>query len=234
MKLTDDVYLLALPSPLGTQRGSLNLSLLLDPIHGPTLFDTGLPGQLDLLAAALAEAGLALDDIRRVIVTHHDIDHIGSLHDLYERNGPAVIAHAVEAPFIDGSETPRFARPELQERNPQIRQVAELFRPTPILQRVQDGERLDLGGGVRAIFTPGHRLGHTSFYLERSKTLVAGDALMLNNGELFGSNPNATQDIELAQQSVRKLAELDVQTIVCYHGGALQEGAQEQLRRLAS
>ncbi len=43
--------------------------------------------------------------------------------------------------------------------------------------RLADGQRLDLAGGVRVIFTPGHTPGHIALYLERSRTLIAGDAL---------------------------------------------------------
>jgi hypothetical protein len=32
---------------------------------------------------------------------------------------------------------------------------------------------------------------------------------------------------------VQKLARLDVATIVCYHGGVVQDDASEQLRRVA-
>jgi hypothetical protein len=36
-----------------------------------------------------------------------------------------------------------------------------------------------------------------------------------------------------ASQSVRKLAELDVQTIICYHGGVVAVDAHTQLQRVA-
>ena len=45
----------------------LNLSLILDATHGPTLVDTGLPGQKDLIASALAEAGVAVEDLKQII-----------------------------------------------------------------------------------------------------------------------------------------------------------------------
>ena len=36
-----------------------------------------------------------------------------------------------------------------------------------------------------------------------------------------------------ASQSVQKLAQLDVQTIICYHGGAVTVDANTQLQRVA-
>ena len=233
MKLDDDVYVLALPMQRDGQTLFLNLSLIPDTTHGPTLVDTGLPGQQDAIADALAEAGLRVPDLRRIILTHQDIDHIGSLHDLVQTSGARVLAHATEVPYIDGTVPPRFATPEMLARRPELRAVAEQFQPTPVDEHLQDGTRLDLAGAVRVVFTPGHTPGHICLYLERSKTLVAGDALTASEGHLQGPNESATADMPTARQSVRKLAELDVQTIVCYHGGVVREDARGQLRRVA-
>jgi glyoxylase-like metal-dependent hydrolase (beta-lactamase superfamily II) len=233
MKLNDTVYVLALPMQRADQTVYFNLSLILDATHGPTLVDTGLPGQAAAIATALAEAGVQVADLKRIILTHQDIDHVGSLHDLVQASGARVLAHAIEVPFIDGSEPPRFARPEVLAQRPELRAVAERFQPTPVDEQLQDSARIDLAGGVRVIFTPGHTPGHMCLYLERSKTLIAGDALTASEGQLLGPNESATPDMPTASQSVRTLAELDVQTIICYHGGVVSEDARGQLRRVA-
>jgi len=233
MKLDDSVYVLALPLVREGQTVFFNLSLILDAAHGPTLVDTGLPGQQDAIATALAEAGVRVQDLKRIILTHQDIDHVGSLYDLVQASGARVLAHATEVPFIDGTQPPRFARPEVLAQRPELRAVAERFQPTPVDEALQDGTRLDLAGGVRVIFTPGHTPGHCCLYVERSKTLIAGDALTADEGRLQGPNVGATPDMPAASQSVRKLAELDVQSIVCYHGGVVQDDASGQLRRVA-
>jgi glyoxylase-like metal-dependent hydrolase (beta-lactamase superfamily II) len=233
MQLSDDLYMLALPLQRGDQTAYFNISLILDAIHGPTLVDTGLPGQLDAITAVLADAGVNVADLKQIILTHQDIDHVGSLHDLVQSTGARVLAYAVETPFIDGSEPARFARPEVLAQRPELRAVAAGFHYTPVDQQLQDGARLDLGGGVRVIATPGHTPGHMCLYHERSHTLIAGDALTSNEGQLMGPNEGATPDLPTASQSVRKLAELDVQTIICYHGGAVTEDANAQLQRVA-
>lgn len=233
MRVNSDLYVLPLPRQRDGQSFPLNLSLIVDAEAGPTLVDTGLPGQLGAIEAALAEAGLAVGDLRRIIITHQDIDHIGSLHDLVAASGAQVLACAVEAPTIDGRELPRFARPEVLAARPELRPVAAAFRPTSIDRQLEDGDRLDLAGGVRAVFTPGHTPGHLSLYLERSKTLIAGDALSATDGRLEGPNAAASMDMALATESVRRLAKLDVATIVCYHGGLVTDDATGQLRRVA-
>lgn len=233
MKLNDDLYVLALAVQMGDQPSQLNLSLILDATHGPTLVDTGLPGQLEVIAGALAEADVQVHDIKRIILTHQDIDHVGSLHDLVRATGAQVMAHATEIPAIDGTVQPRFATPELLEQRPALRAIVERFQPTPVDTALQNGTRLDLAGGVRVIATPGHTPGHISLYLERTGTLISGDALTASEGQLMGPNEGATPDMAAAGQSVGKLAELDVRAVVCYHGGAVQADAHEQLRRVA-
>jgi glyoxylase-like metal-dependent hydrolase (beta-lactamase superfamily II) len=111
--------------------------------------------------------------------------------------------------------------------------VAERFQPTPVDEQLQDRARLDLAGGVRVIATPGHTPGHMCLYHERSRTLIAGDSLTSNDGQLMGPNEGATPDMPTASQSVRTLAQLDVQTIICYHGGAVTVDASTQLQRVA-
>jgi glyoxylase-like metal-dependent hydrolase (beta-lactamase superfamily II) len=114
-----------------------------------------------------------------------------------------------------------------------MREVLERLEPVGVDEHLEDGDRLDLAGGIRVIFTPGHTPGHLSLYLERSKILVAGDALTAEGGHLNGPNPSMTLEMRLAMQSIRRLAELDVETIVCYHGGVVGEDANAQLQQVA-
>src|SRR2546429_572823 len=84
MKLNDDLHVLALPFVSEGQTTLLNLSLIRDGAEGLTLVDAGLPGQADAIAQAVAEAGGSLQDLRRIVLTHQDIDHVGALHDVAE------------------------------------------------------------------------------------------------------------------------------------------------------
>ena len=234
MQLNDDVHVLPLSVVREGQTRTFNLSLILDPAQGPTLVDTGLPGQLDEIAAALAAAGTGVPDLRRIVLTHQDIDHVGSLPDLVEASGARVLASEVEVPYIDGSERPRFDRPEFVAAFPQVTALLERLRQVRVDEPLADGARIDGAGGVRAVATPGHTVGHMCLYLERSRTVIAGDALTAEDGRLQGPSPTATADMATASRSVARLAELDVDAIVCYHGGVVSEDASGQLRRVAA
>jgi len=103
-----------------------------------------------------------------------------------------------------------------------------------VTNALKDGELLPLAGGVRVVMTPGHTSGHLSLYLERTKTLITGDALVSDGGQLAPPRAQVTPDMAAAGQSVGKMAQLDVQTIVTYHGGVVREDATGQLDRVAA
>ncbi|WP_162176566.1 MBL fold metallo-hydrolase [Deinococcus frigens] len=90
------------------------------------------------------------------------------------------------------------------------------------------------------ILTPGHTPGHLSLYLERMRTLITGDVLVsdavlvADAGQLHGPRAQMTPDMAAAGQSVNRMAELDVQAIVTYHGGVVREDANGQLKQVAA
>src|ERR671920_1454997 len=232
MRIADGVYVLPIPRGSREAKGFLNLTLILDEENGNTLVDAGLPGQAEAIGAALLDAGIGVRDLRRIIFTHQDLDHIGSGAALVRQSGARVFAHPADAPYVEGELRPIKVTPEMLERRPQMCEVLERLEPVRVDEHLEDGERLELAGGIRVIFTPGHTPGHLSLYLERPKVLIAGDALTAEGGRLNGPNPSATPDVGEAARSVSRLAELDVDTIVCYHGGVVDEDANGQLRRV--
>jgi glyoxylase-like metal-dependent hydrolase (beta-lactamase superfamily II) len=232
MRVADGVYVLAIPRGSREAEGFLNLTLILDDDNGNTLVDTGLPGQAEAIASALADAGIRAGDIGHIIFTHQDLDHIGSGAALVRQSGARVLAHAAEAPYLEGELKPLKPTPEMLEQRPQMREMLQRLEPVGVDELLEDGERLDLAGGTLVICTPGHTPGHTSLYLERSKVLVAGDALTSEGGRLNGPNSAVTLDMAEAARSVKRLAELDVETVVCYHGGVVSEDANGQLQRV--
>ena len=240
LKISDELYALPLTTELMNGPTTLNPALILDERHGPTLVDTGVPGQLDALEAALAGVGLKVADLRRVILTHQDLDHIGSLAEVVRVSGADVLAHADDAPYIEGR-LPLLKLPPLEQREavlasmpPQARAIfSRPLTPVAVNRTLGDGERLELAGGVEVIFTPGHTPGHISLYLARSRSLISGDALVSSGGQLAGPIARATPDLTKAHASVARLAKLDVNTILTYHGGVVEDGGA-QLQKLAA
>jgi glyoxylase-like metal-dependent hydrolase (beta-lactamase superfamily II) len=235
MKVNDELYVLELPMNFAGAEMIMNLSLISDAEHGLTLVDAALPGQADLIEAAIAKEGLSASDITQIVLTHQDMDHIGSLNVLQKRTNAQVIAHMVEIPYIEGIErSPKYPSAERLAANPGLAELLSNIERSKVDVAVNDGEELTKSAGAVVIPTPGHTFGHISLYLPRTKTLIAGDALVAEAGKLQGPMPMATPDMETAMLSVKRLAELEIDTIVCYHGGLVTDDANGQLRALVN
>lgn len=96
-----------------------------------------------------------------------------------------------------------------------------IYEPVDVGEALHDHDIFPWCGKVEIISTPGHTPGHICLYLHEFKTLIAGDALFLQNGELVISLPMFTYDMEQAKKSVKKLLDYDIEKIICYHGGVL-------------
>ncbi|MFP3389305.1 MBL fold metallo-hydrolase [Brevibacillus sp. SIMBA_040] len=187
------------------------------------LIDTGFPGQMVDLRVAMEKAGVSLDKLKAVILTHQDMDHIGSLPEILQEcgNRVKVYAHELDKPYIQG-ELPLLKDGHL-ESPPKGRVDYTLI----------DGQELPFCGGIRVIHTPGHTPGHISLYLKQSKILIAGDSMYSVNGILGGIHAPTTPDMNVARLSLKKYVDLDIASVVCYHGGLSDENVHDQIVKLS-
>ncbi|MED1781625.1 MBL fold metallo-hydrolase [Brevibacillus fortis] len=196
--------------------------LLWDP-EMAVLIDTGFPGQMEDLRVAMEKVGVPFDKLKAVILTHQDVDHIGSLPEILQECGDhvEVYAHESDKPYIQG-EIPLLKDGHLE--NPPKGRVDHTL---------SDGQELPFCGGIRVIHTPGHTPGHISLYLSQSKTLVAGDSMYSVNGSLGGIHVPTTPDMSAARLSLKKYVELDIADVVCYHGGFSSGNVKDQIVELS-
>lgn len=212
------------------------------------LIDTGYPGQLALIQEQLSDVGFAIQDITRIIISHQDLDHIGSLPAIIQHSihAPEVLASEIEKPYIEGDtrlvklspEAIAQAMASLPDTVPSewrnaFKHTLENPPAAPVNRIMRDGEELPFGGGIIVIPTPGHTPGHTSFYHNPSKTLIAADALNVRAGQLVGPDPATTSDLALAQLSLQKLTHYDIRNVICYHGGLFTDNPNQRIQELA-
>jgi glyoxylase-like metal-dependent hydrolase (beta-lactamase superfamily II) len=118
MRIADGVYVLPIPRNPQEPKSYLNLTLIVDEKNGTTLVDAGLPDQTETIGAALVEGGIGVRDLRRIIFTHQDLDHVGSGVALVRQSGARVLTHHADAPYIDGSLWPLKPSSEMLEQRP--------------------------------------------------------------------------------------------------------------------
>ncbi|TVX94367.1 MBL fold metallo-hydrolase [Paenibacillus agilis] len=212
------------------------------------LVDTGYPGQLPLLEEAFCKLGKSTKEITSIIMTHQDLDHIGSLPDIIKESEQniEVLSSPFEQPYIQGDKpllklTPeaiKQAQASLPPQLPEQWRSAFIFMlknpPRAQVHRtLQDGEQLPCCGGITVIPTPGHTPGHISLYHQPSKTLIAGDAMVVTEGQLFGPDEMHTLDLRTAYNSLHQLTQYDIDTVICYHGGMYTGAANRRIAELA-
>jgi glyoxylase-like metal-dependent hydrolase (beta-lactamase superfamily II) len=208
------------------------------------LVDCGCTGFLPLVEKAARAKGLDLARLTRVVITHHDHDHMGALAAL-KRSCPQVqvLASAEQAPYIEGqskslrllqAETILATLPPEQEAKREetlaFRRIVAAVEPVPVDAFVTDGQVFPWCGGIEVIATPGHMPGHISLYARASRTLIAGDALTVVDGRLAPANPKFTFDPAQARASIQKLLRYDIDQVVCYHGGMVEGDIRQALR----
>ncbi|WP_407314646.1 MBL fold metallo-hydrolase [Desulfosporosinus sp. SB140] len=242
MRIADGVEALELTVNLMGRETTIYPTLFWDE-ESVILVDAGFPGLEQQIREAIEMAGVSFDRLNKVIITHQDVDHVGSLPEILAKSQRKVevLAHEVEKPYIQGDKplikADAAKRSKLFETLPeeQRKRLQAVFSNPPkakIDRTIEDGEELPYCGGIIVIYTPGHTPGHICLYHKPSKTLVTGDALTANEGRLSGPNPSATYDMDEANKSVKKLAQYDIENVICYHGGVFKEDVQKRILQL--
>ena len=179
---------------------------------GYTLIDAGLKGSENEILKAAANI-----PIKRIILTHPHIDHLGSVDALVARI-PGVILGASER-SIPLMRIP----PDLSLRPGE---VGEIRGGVPGIKTepsfvIKAGDRV---GSLFAVDTPGHIHGHLSFLDERDGTLYAGDALFcLGYVAVASWTPwwfplKVYSSRAQAKESAIRLLEYPIQRFACGHG----------------
>jgi glyoxylase-like metal-dependent hydrolase (beta-lactamase superfamily II) len=195
------VYVLGKPS-------SQNLSLI----------DAGLTGRGDYKIQSIQKGGIKLSWIKKIIMTHTHLDHIGCLAEIQKQIPWAELwMHQSEADLLEqGDERAVYGMDMFRglcEEQFGLKPGVFKFK---VNQRLQGGETLDLGDTAwEVIHIPGHSMGSIGLYHRPMKILIPGDVVYadyaIGRYDLFGANGP-----ELRKSLIR-LAELGVDILLPGH-----------------
>jgi glyoxylase-like metal-dependent hydrolase (beta-lactamase superfamily II) len=207
---------------------------------GVTIIDAGLPRYWSLLERELAQLGRSLDDVRALILTHGDSDHIGFAARLSREKGIAAYLH----PDDDKRAHLEVKKPSSGWGPVKIGPLAGFMwysathgglriPPAGELRPVADGQVLDVPGAPRIIHVPGHTPGSIAVHVPAVDALFMGDTMTTRNVLTGVTGPKPapfTLQPEQAVASLDRLGGIDATWVLPGHGPAWNGGSAEAFR----
>lgn len=216
---------------------------LLADDSGVTVIDAGLSGQWRELVTELGEMGRSLADVRAVVLTHGDEDHIGFAERLRSELGVPVWVHEADAGRARGEGKPDSGWGPMRV-GPMLRFLWYAagkggFKTTHLteVKTFAGGEVLDVPCSPRVIAMPGHSPGSVAFHVPGVSALFVGDALTTRHVLTGADGPGPapfTDDTRQALESLANLAEVQADWILPGHGAPWHGGVAEAVRRIRS
>ena len=217
----------------------VNSYLIVDK-DGVTIIDAGLPRYWKELQAELAAIGKSLGDVRALILTHGDTDHIGFAARLYRETGIAAYIHKAD---VDRARL-TVKKPNSGWGPVKIGPLAGFLwysarngglriKPATELKTVEDNEVLDVPGSPRIIHTPGHTPGSVSVHVQTLDALFLGDTMTTRNVLTGVTGPKPapfTLEPTQAVASLDRIEGVDATWLLPGHGPAWDGGVPQAVR----
>lgn len=187
-----------------------------------SMIDVGLTGKGSYKIQAMAKMGIPLESVKRIIMTHTHLDHIGCLKEIQKAiPGAELWVHRLEAePLEKGDDRGVYGMNEFKGMcQMQYGLKADAFR-FKVDRKLEDGDNLSIGGmNWHVIHIPGHSLGGIALYHPALKILIPGDVLYadyaIGRFDLHGADPHQLKN------SLHRLAELEVDVLLPGHNQIL-------------
>jgi glyoxylase-like metal-dependent hydrolase (beta-lactamase superfamily II) len=199
MKIEENVY------ALESTKGSYSY-LIKD--KEAILIDTGNPGKVKDILKEIESLNIKPKNIKHILLTHHDVDHVGNATLLQKETGATLWASKKDIPYILGDKS-----------RPGIKKVASFLMRVKKPEKIKsyDDQKID---DIEIISTPGHTPGHVSFLYK--DILFAGDLVRNSNGVLKKLPKMGNSDDKTLKESILKMNEDSFKWICPAHGEPLK------------
>lgn len=182
---------------------------LVENDDGLLLVDSATPGAAGRICRYMTAIGRQPSEVHDIVLTHFDLDHVGSARALRKRTGARIAIHRLDAPVLAREQPP----------HDRMLVVVVLYR---LLVRPLVADRLlsddDMIGGLRVMHVPGHTAG--SITLVRGDGVVfSGDALLSDeHGQIIPPDPRLASDPAQASESAERIKALQPRLLLPGHG----------------
>lgn len=183
------------------------------------IVDAGMGGKYgatDQILANIQEAGVDLDKISTLILTHYHADHAGGAADFQNRLGLEVIGSPLAIATLAIGDEEQISLPFAKKAG--FYPADYMFEPCPGRGTLIDGATIRIGDlSVTAYETSGHSDGHVSLLVEGGdrRYLIGGD-LVFYGGTIIAQNiPDCS--IQKYAASTLKMAEVEFDALLPGH-----------------
>lgn len=198
--------------------------------HDITLVDCGLMEMGSYKLEALEQAGVSLNDVKRIILTHTHMDHIGCLRELLQAIPHAELwVHETEGSFLERGDARIVYGNRMFESMIKSQYVlsedAFTFR---VDRKLAGDEILDLGGvEVKVLHLPGHSCGSIGLYSIQNRFLMSGDTIYADGA--IGRYDLYSADAGELKTSLEFIASLDIDVLLPCHNRIVRSGANPMI-----
>jgi len=196
MKLNDEVI------KLNCTEGAYSYAVI--GRDGITLIDSSNPGKGEAIISELAANNIKPNDVKRILLTHHDVDHIGSVAFLQDKTNCDIFIHPDDYPYVM----------EGKKREGLKRIVSSLMK----VQRPREVKKIEGNsiGDFTVIPSPGHTKGHTVYRFRN--VLFLGDLVGNRDDKVIKLPSIMTWDKTALQNSIKTLPVNGVEWFCPAHG----------------
>ncbi len=202
MKVTEKVH------ALESTKGNYSYLVLDNEI---TIIDTGLPRQGKAILSELESLNIDLENIKNIMITHHDIDHIGNVALLEKATGAKVWASPEDIPFIYG-EKPR----------PGIKRLFSMIMKAKTPAKINPYPENGILDNMKIIPSPGHTPGHVCIFFE--DVLFAGDLVRTSPEKIKPLASFMNWNDPVLRKSQEEIGKLPFKWICPAHGIPIERG----------
>jgi hydroxyacylglutathione hydrolase len=189
-----------------------------------SVIDAGLMGKGEYKLKTIRKLGIALEDIKRIIMTHTHLDHIGCLREMMEQIPHAELwVHVDEAePLEKGDDRTVYGMDMFRSMCQAQYGLAPGAFTFKVDRKLQGGETVEIGAMEWAVLhVPGHSAGSIAFYNADEKILIPGDVVYadyaIGRFDLHGADGATLKD------SLMRLGELDVNILLPGHNRVVKD-----------
>ncbi len=197
-----------------------------------TLVDCGLMDMGSYKLEAIENSGIPLKKIKRVIMTHTHIDHIGCLPEILESLPELEVwVHEHEASYLErGDERIVYGSKMFESMIRTYHSIPKNAFKIKVHRKLKGGESLNLGGlEFQVLSLPGHSVGSIGLYSKQHLMLLSGDTIYAD-GAIGRYDLHSASAVDL-KRSLALIAQMDIDILLPCHNRIVKSGATEMVRK---